>query len=108
MIARSWTATATLEGARAYVAFFQKTLTPQLDRIEGHRGAMVLSRARPETGDVELTIFTFWDSMEAVARFAGETPSRAVVEPEARSMLGSFDERVWHAEVAVDSIRLKG
>jgi hypothetical protein len=38
----------------------------------------------------------------AVERFAGADRERAVVEPEARAMLASFDDRVEHREVVVD------
>ncbi len=103
MIARSFKARASIDGAKAYAAFFEKSLVPALERIEGHRGALVLTRA--EGSGMDITVLTFWESMEAVARFAGETPDRAVVEPEARAVLGSFDDRVIHEEVAVDTVR---
>jgi heme-degrading monooxygenase HmoA len=54
---------------------------------------------------VEVTVLTFWDSEEAVARFAGDAPERAVVEPEARAQLTSFDERVTHHQVMLDTSR---
>src|ERR1700694_789879 len=56
MIARYWTARATVEGARAYVEFFQRTLVPQLARLEGHRGALVFDR--PLDDGVEVTVLT--------------------------------------------------
>ena len=65
---RSWTARATPEGADAYVAFFRRTLVPQLSALQGHRGALVLTRA--DAGTVHITVLTFWDSMEAVRGFA--------------------------------------
>lgn len=104
MIARSWSARATGEGAKAYVAFFDGTLRPVLEQIEGHEGALVLTRALG--GDsVEIRVLTFWRSAEAIARFAGDEPGRAVVEPEARALLASFDEDVTHQEVALDTRR---
>lgn len=72
--------------------------------IEGHRGEYLLRR---EVDDgVELVVLTLWDSMEAVRRFAGPEPDTAVVEPEARALLTSFDEYVTHFEV-VDAIEGK-
>lgn len=103
MIARRWTARATADGARAYVGFFERELVPQLDGIAGHLGALVTTRAAE--GAVEIAVLTFWESMEAIARFAGATPDQAVVEPEARAVLLSFDDRVTHEVVAVDSVR---
>src|SRR5262245_31222330 len=101
MIARSWTARATDEGAQDYRAYFARALVPALAQLAGHGGALVLER--PFDGGVEITVLTFWDSMDAVAAFAGATPERAVVEPEARAVLRSWDEIVVHRTVALDS-----
>ena len=110
MIARRWTARATADGATAYVAFFERILVPQLAGLEGHRGALVSTRASGagEASVVEITVLTFWESMEAIGRFAGAAPERAVVEPEARAVLLSFDDRVTHEEVALLSLDAPG
>jgi len=55
---------------------------------------------RPHGDGVEIQVLTLWASMDAIARFAPEA-ALAVVEPEARGMLRSFDERVSHAEIAL-------
>jgi heme-degrading monooxygenase HmoA len=102
-IVRSWSARATREGADAYEVFFKTRLVPQLETIPGHRGALVLRRAAADL--VEITVLTFWDSMDAIQRFAGETPNRAVVEDEARAVLVSFDELVRHDAIALDTVR---
>jgi heme-degrading monooxygenase HmoA len=101
MIARYWTARATVEGARAYVEIFQRMLVPQLARLDGHRGALVFDR--PLDDGVEVTVLTLWESMEAIARFAGATPERAVVEPEARAILRDYDDRVRHLTLRLDT-----
>jgi heme-degrading monooxygenase HmoA len=48
---------------------------------------------------VELVVLTLWESMDAIQKFAGTEPNRAVVEPEARAVLTSFDDSVTHFEV---------
>jgi heme-degrading monooxygenase HmoA len=100
VIARCWSARATPDGARAYVAYFRNTLAPELAAIPGHRGALVFESRAADL--IEITVQTFWDSMAAVERFAGADRDRAVVEPEARAMLASFDDSVVHREVIVD------
>ena len=100
-ITRTWSARATPAGAHAYVAFFRETLAPQLGQIDGHRGALVLQRSAGSL--VEITVHTFWESMVAIERFAGATYDRAVVEPEARAVLASFDDHVEHRDVALDT-----
>jgi heme-degrading monooxygenase HmoA len=102
-IMRSWQARASKVGADAYVAFFRERLAPELARIPGYRGALVLRRTEPDA--VQITVQTFWESMDAVGRFAGANPSRAVVAGEARAALLSFDDTVRHDEVALDSRR---
>jgi hypothetical protein len=37
--------------------------------------------------------------MDAIRRFAGADPERAVVEPEARAVLADYDDFVRHYEV---------
>jgi hypothetical protein len=59
-------------------------------------------------GEVRITVTTFWESMIAIGRFAGSNPERAVVEPEARALLTSFDDVVTHQEVALDSFARTG
>ena len=104
MIARSWSARATAEGADAYFRFFEEKLAPALAGIDGHRGALVTGRPDGD-GAVAISVTTFWDSMAAVSRFAGTHPTRAVVEPEAEALLTSFDAEVRHATVRVDTRR---
>jgi heme-degrading monooxygenase HmoA len=101
MIMRSWHAQATAAGAERYLAYFRETLLSTLQRVNGHRGAIVLMR---DAGDeVEVTVLTLWDSMAAIARFAGPEASAAVVEPEARAVLTRFDAHVTHSEVRLDA-----
>lgn len=98
MIARIWGATSTVVNADAYRRHFATQVAPHLKDIAGHRGAYLLCR---ETGgNVEFLAMTLWDSLEAVKGFAGPNPDLANVEPAARAVLTSFDDRVRHYEVA--------
>ena len=96
-ILRMWTATATSEQAPAYIHHAVNKVFPDLNKIEGHRGACLLRRVIGST--IELVVLTLWQSMDAVRRFAGPQPDKAVVEPEAKAVLSSFDESVSHFEV---------
>jgi heme-degrading monooxygenase HmoA len=103
MIARLFHASASAERAPTYAAFFRDRLLPELAAIPGHRGALVMDRPHP-SGEVAITVITFWDSMQAIERFAGDHPERAVVEPEARAILSSFADEVVHWTVQVSSL----
>jgi heme-degrading monooxygenase HmoA len=98
-VVRSWSARATPAGARAYLEHFERAVHPALRRLAGHRGVLVLRRS--EGGAVEITVLTLWTSLEAVQEFAGVDPSVAVVEPEARAALTTFDTRVVHFELVL-------
>jgi len=100
MIARSWSARATREGAQAYVRYFQDTLAPQLAALAGFRGASIHQGTRDDV--VELLVITRWASIGAIRGFAGPDHEQAVVEPEARALLVSFDERVAHRTIVLD------
>lgn len=97
MILRMWRALATADKADDYVQHATRKVFPALRAIEGHRGAYLLRRDLG--GAVELVVLTLWESMEAVRKFAGAEPEKAVVEPAARAMLTSFNDTVTHFEV---------
>ncbi|MBA3457869.1 MAG: hypothetical protein H0T42_32605 [Deltaproteobacteria bacterium] len=100
MIVRTWRARATPVNARLYVAFFHRHLRPMFGAFQGHRGALVLTRADDVV--VEITVLTMWDSFDAIAAFAPDV-DRAVVEDEAKNYLLSFDPVVQHHHCALDT-----
>jgi uncharacterized protein len=97
LILRMWRARSTVDKSGEYVQHATKKVFPTLGAIEGHRGAYLLRRA--VDGAIELVVLTLWESMEAVRKFAGKEPEKAVVEAEARAALTSFDESVPHFEI---------
>jgi heme-degrading monooxygenase HmoA len=99
VIARSWAGETSPERAPDYLRHLRAKVLPVLADIEGYRGAYVLERATD--GRIEIVVMTLWESIEAVQRFAGKDPDRAVVTEEARSILTRFDEDVKHYEVLV-------
>jgi heme-degrading monooxygenase HmoA len=98
MIARLWRGRASREGAEAYRRHALETVFPHLKQIAGHEAAFLLTRQAGE--QVEFLVVTHWQSMEAIRRFAGPDPERAVVEPEARAVLAEFDPVVAHYQIA--------
>jgi hypothetical protein len=51
----------------------------------------------------ELLVLTMWESMEAVRKFAGDSPNTAVVESAAQAMLEQFETVVDHYDVVVSA-----
>ena len=99
MIARMWFGRSTLEKAGDYVEHLRTTVFPELRQIEGFSGAYILRGIKEDS--VEFSVLTLWTSMEAVKKFAGESPEIAVVPPEAQALLTEFDSTVSHYEVVV-------
>jgi heme-degrading monooxygenase HmoA len=102
VIFRVFHATATAEGADAYCEHFTGSVLPDLQRIDGYKGAYLLRR--DHDGHVELQVLTLWDSLEAIRRFAGANLEHAVVEPAAQAVLASYDSTVTHHTVVVDAV----
>jgi mannose-6-phosphate isomerase-like protein (cupin superfamily) len=99
VIARRWTARAQgAEQADAYVAHFERAVRPELEGTEGFLGATV-ERVQHDS-EVEIVVVTRWESIDAIRAFAAEDVEQAVVAPEARAVLSSFDDRVRHIELA--------
>ncbi len=102
MIARIWAAEAKAGAAEAYCRHFNEVVLPELRGIEGFRGAYVLRRPGEPAG---IQVISLWDSLEAVARFAGPDVTLAVVEPAAQAVLSGYDHVVSHHEVAVAALQ---
>ena len=100
MIVRMWRGQAKAENADAYERFVTTKVFAELPAIAGHRGAYLLKRPIATGNEVEFIAVTLWESLAAIRGFAGDTIDRAVVEPEARAVLSSFDDVVRHFELA--------
>ncbi|HET6621945.1 MAG TPA: hypothetical protein VFG64_18550 [Dongiaceae bacterium] len=98
MIVRMWRGQAMAANADACQRFVTGQVFAGLPAIPGHRGAYLLKR--PVGEEVEFIAVTLWDSLDAIRGFAGEHIEHAVVEPEARAVLSSFDDVVRHFELA--------
>jgi heme-degrading monooxygenase HmoA len=100
MIARMWRGSAIRERADDYVKHLQQSVVPELRQIDGFKGIYLLRR--DSSDDVEFVVLTFWESMEAIRKFAGENPEVAVVAPAARTLFREYDAKVKHFEIALN------
>jgi heme-degrading monooxygenase HmoA len=97
MIARHWKGIAKPEQAENYITHLKTDTFPHLATILGFVRAYILKR--PVDKGVEFLIITVWESMAAIARFAGPAPEAAVVPPVAQAMMIDYDRSVSHYEV---------
>ena len=97
MIVRRWTARAPESNAEAYPRHFTGQVVPHLKTMDGFVSAVLLTRSAPP--HVEFEVLTTWQSMDAIRKFAGPSPEKAVVEADAREGLSDFDSVVTHSEL---------
>jgi hypothetical protein len=100
MIVRMWRGRAKAENADAYERFVTTKVFAELPAIPGHHGAYLLKRELDNGNEIEFVAVTLWESLASIRGFAGDDIDRAVVEPEARAVLSSFDDFVRHFELA--------
>lgn len=101
MIARTWRGETEPANADHYVTHLRDRTLPALKGLSGYKGAYVL---RHTSGPrVEFTVVTLWESLDAIRGFAGADLAVAVVPPEARELLASFDDRAVHWDVVLDN-----
>ena len=101
MIARMFRASAFPEKAEDYEKHLETSVLAELRQIEGFEGVQLLRKDSPET--VEFIVLTFWESMDAICKFAGEDAEVAVVAPAAQAMFREYDPRVKHFEVVLNT-----
>jgi GNAT superfamily N-acetyltransferase len=103
MIVRTWRASAAKGKTAAYLQHAATRVFPELQKLPGHTGALVLTREQGTNVDIQ--VLTFWDSMHTVQAFAGPDPNLAVVEPEAQAILSDYDRRVAHHHLAIGQLQ---
>jgi len=99
MIARIWHGITPKSKADEYVEYLNKTGIPDYQATEGNRGVHVLRRIEGE--QAHFLTLTFWDSVDAIKKFAGEDFEKARYYPEDKDFLLEFEEKVTHYEVMV-------
>ena len=99
MIGRIWHGWTAPENADTYENLLKEEIFTGIQgrNIPGYQGIDLFRR---QVGDeVEFITLMWFESIEAVRRFAGEDYEAAVVPPKARAVLKHFDARSQHYEV---------
>jgi heme-degrading monooxygenase HmoA len=97
MIARHWRGWTEIQNADAYESLLKNTVLPGLKEIEGYRGGYIFRNDSEH--ESEFVVINFFDSIEAVKKFAGPNYAVAVFEPEARRLLSRIEPTATHYEV---------
>jgi hypothetical protein len=102
MIGRIWRGWTKTENADQYETLLKAEIFPGIagKNVPGCRGIQLFREPADEGKDeVEFVTIMWFDSWEAVRRFAGEDYERAYVPSAAREVLEGFDERSRHYEI---------
>jgi heme-degrading monooxygenase HmoA len=104
MIARIWHGVTRTADADRYARYIEETGLRAQAETPGNMGSFILRRpadgADGESRDTEFVVLSLWESLDAIRRFAGETPETAVFYPEDDAYLVRRDLTVQHYEVA--------
>jgi heme-degrading monooxygenase HmoA len=97
LIARVWKGTTTAEDADAYGEYMNTTGVAGIASTPGNAGVIVTRRV--VAGVAEFTFISLWETMDAIKRFAGPDPERAVFYPEDDRYLVTRWRSVEHHDV---------
>jgi len=101
MIARLWHGRVPSSKAEAYRAFLNARAIPDYRSIPGNLSVHVLERREDDV--THFITLTFWESLDAIRKFAGEDLERAKYYPEDAGFLLEFEPGVVHYDVAGNS-----
>ncbi len=97
MIARIWHGVVPEAKADAYYAYLMRTGIPDYRATHGNLGVHVYRSVA--AGKAHFLLTSFWESLEAIRRFAGEQIDRARYYPEDAEFLVELEPHVTHYEV---------
>jgi len=97
VIARLWHGAVPSAKGDAYAAYLKKTGVAECRTTPGNRGVQVLRRT--VGGEAHFLFISFWESRDAIRRFAGDDIERAHYYAEDREYLLELEPAVTHYEV---------
>jgi heme-degrading monooxygenase HmoA len=99
MIARVWHGVTPEDKAEEFLEYVKRTGLPGLGSTPGNLGVMVFRQS--EHGKVHFLLTSFWESRDAIARFACPDIKQARYYPEDEKYLIELEPTVTHYEVVV-------
>src|ERR1041385_7459484 len=101
MISRIWHGYTLPSNADTYESMLRHEIFEGIagKKIEGYKGINLLRRALGT--EVEFITIMWFESLEAVKKFAGDNYEKAVVYEKAKPLLTRYDDKSQHYEVIV-------
>jgi heme-degrading monooxygenase HmoA len=98
MLVRKWVGTIRAKDRDEYIHYLQHAGVRDYQNTAGNADAEILLRSIGEQA-YEVTVLTWWESLEAIGRFAGENVDEARYYPEDERFLLSRPRIVEHYEL---------
>ena len=100
-IARIWHGRTPASKAKRYAEYIKETGVKEINDTKGNTGVLVLQRLNNDIA--EFTVISFWESKEAIKRFAGEDINKAHYYDDDAQYLLEMPAELEHYEVTVAS-----
>jgi len=100
LIARIWHGHTPAAKAEEYTKYLYEAGIKKIESIPGNRGVQMLRKIDDKYGD--FTVISYWDSIEAIKRFAGENYEETHNLPKDPEYLVDMEPHVKHLEVLVN------
>ncbi|MFI5841967.1 antibiotic biosynthesis monooxygenase [Catenuloplanes sp. NPDC051500] len=97
MIARVWRGWVHAQDAAAYDRHYRAEVLSTLRAVNGFGGARLMRREADD--EVEFLSIAYFEDMDSVARFAGDSPETPVIADSVRALFIRYDTIVRHYEV---------
>jgi heme-degrading monooxygenase HmoA len=105
MISRIWHGYTTKSDADTYENLLQNEIFIGIKNrnIEGYKGIQLLRQELP--GETEFITVMWFDSIDAVIKFAGKEYETSIVPDKAQKVLSRFDKTFQHYTVKIDNFK---
>jgi heme-degrading monooxygenase HmoA len=100
VVARIWHGRVLTSKADEYYAYLKEAGIDKIEAIEGNLGAQVLRRTNGKT--TEFTVISYWESREAIKKFAGEDIEKTHFLPKDPQYLLELEPKVKHFDLLYD------
>lgn len=100
LIARIWHGRTPAAKAEEYTNYLYEAGIKKIQSIPGNRGVQMFRKIDAQYGD--FTVISYWDSVDAIKRFAGEKYEETHNLPRDHEYLIDMEPRVKHLEVLVN------
>lgn len=100
VIARMWHGRTLTSRADEYYIYLKEAGINKIEAIEGNLGAQVFRLTDGKA--TEFTVISYWESRDAIKKFAGDDIEKTHFLPKDRQYLLELESRVKHFEVLLD------